>query len=450
MTAAKANLLFLPGVVRSSCRRALEQMRSSPGHGRLLSGSMIMLAGTTLVSALNFAYNLVTAHLLGPTDFGHASVAVTLLMLASAITLSFQLVCAKIVAREPTPAGKLRVALVFRRRAWLLSVGISALLAGLTGVLTAYLRLPSRVVILLMALSIFFYIPLGARRGLLQGVCDFPRLAGNLMLESFVKLIAAVLLVELLLTSSRNSAMLGAVAAVTVSVIAAYYIARPGQTWRGIEPLSEAAVTIPAGFHEGLQASVFFVGQVLLNNIDIVLVKHFFAPREAGLYAAIALVGRVVYLACWSVVSAMFPIAAGEREHEPRSFLLVPLLLVAAIGGAFVTVSALFPHPIMHILFGAGFHSSTESLLGWYAACTALYALSMTLMTYEMSRKIANTAWLQLAFSFLVIAGIARFHSSMLQVIHVQIALRLLLLALVALPFLRFRPAQAAPAQEAA
>src|SRR5207302_1564034 len=142
----RAILVFLPAVVRSNCRRALEQMRS-PGHSRLLSGSMIMLAGTTLVSALNFAYNLVTAHLLGPADFGHASVAVTLLMLASAITLSFQLVCAKFVAREATPAGQLRMALTFRRRAWLLSLGISALLAGSTGLLTAYLRLPSRVVV---------------------------------------------------------------------------------------------------------------------------------------------------------------------------------------------------------------------------------------------------------------------------------------------------------------
>ena len=40
--------------------------------------------------------------------------------------------------------------------------------------------------------------------------------------------------------------------------------------------------------------------------------------------------------------------------------------------------------------------------------------------------------------------------ASMLQVIHVQIALRLLLLVLVALPFLRIRPAHAVPAQEAA
>src|SRR5256885_8535516 len=100
MTAARANPVFLPAVVRSGCQRALEQMRS-PGHGRLLSGSMIMLAGTTLVSALNFAYNLVTAHLLGPTDFGHASVAVTLLdrkstrLNSSHLVISYAVFCLK-------------------------------------------------------------------------------------------------------------------------------------------------------------------------------------------------------------------------------------------------------------------------------------------------------------------------------------------------------------------
>ena len=48
---------------------------------------------------------------------------------------------------------------------------------------------------------------------------------------------------------------------------------------------------IPDAFREALQAIVFFAGQVLINNCDIVLVKHFFPSTEAGLYAAVALVG---------------------------------------------------------------------------------------------------------------------------------------------------------------
>jgi len=44
-----------------------------------------------------------------------------------------------------------------------------------------------------------------------------------------------------------------------------------------------------------MQTTVFFIGQVVINNIDILLVKHFFDPQSAGLYAAVALVGRLLY-----------------------------------------------------------------------------------------------------------------------------------------------------------
>ena len=55
---------------------------------------------------------------------------------------------------------------------------------------------------------------------------------------------------------------------------------------------------------------MFFSGQVLINNCDIVVVKHFFPSESAGIYAAVAMVGRVVFAFSWAVVSSMFPIAA--------------------------------------------------------------------------------------------------------------------------------------------
>lgn len=58
------------------------------------------------------------------------------------------------------------------------------------------------------------------------------------------------------------------------------------------------------------------------------------------------------------------------------------------------------------------------------------------IITYEMSYKIANTSWIQLAFSGIVIAGIYRFHSSLEQVILVQLVLLSGLLLCVAMPFL--------------
>src|SRR5689334_24482957 len=79
------------------------QSRFAPTRSRqglVMGGSVIMLVGTVLVSAFNFGYNVSMARLLGPAQFGHVSAMATLLMLFSAIGLSFQLVCAKFVARN--------------------------------------------------------------------------------------------------------------------------------------------------------------------------------------------------------------------------------------------------------------------------------------------------------------------------------------------------------------
>ena len=66
---------------------------------QLLGGSLTLLAGSGLVGITNLLYNVVTARLLGPTGFAHATAVYTILMLLSCITLAFQVVCAKYVAR---------------------------------------------------------------------------------------------------------------------------------------------------------------------------------------------------------------------------------------------------------------------------------------------------------------------------------------------------------------
>src|SRR5436305_12819488 len=82
-------------------------------------------------------------------------------------------------------------------------------------------------------------------------------------------------------------------------------------------------------FCEGVQAVVFVSGQVVINNFDIVLVKHFFDSNEAGIYAAVSLVGRLVNMCAWSVVNTMFPVSAGtrSRDREARPVLFMSLFL---------------------------------------------------------------------------------------------------------------------------
>ncbi len=401
-----------------------------PAHTKILSGSIVLLIGSAAVSLANFGYNIGVARLLGPSDFSHVAGAVTILMLISAITLSFQLVCTKLVAKADTTKSKAAVFQHLMRRAWAIGFALGAFMLLANSALTQYLKFSSPWIIILLSVGLTIYVPLGVKRGGLQGTCRFRALSWNMAAEAVIKFGGALLLIAL------GFGVLGAVSAISASVILAFCLPDDASELRG---LAVPGVSAPVG--EARQAIVFFVGQVIISNIDILMVKHFFSPADAGLYAAIALVGRLLYFGAWSVVSAMFPVSA---EHEgPKnsaSLLAVPLLLVIGMSVVFVLVLATFPAFVFQSLFGAQFHADLGALnllLSMNAAATGVYAVAVVLITYEMSRCIANTGWVQLVVSGLIVLGITWLHSTLLEVIIVQQVLRILLLVAVAFPFVK-------------
>ncbi|HUA14212.1 MAG TPA: oligosaccharide flippase family protein [Verrucomicrobiae bacterium] len=399
---------------------------------KLLGGSLILLAGSGLAGVTNLVYNVATARLLGPAGFAHTATVYTLLMLMSAITLTFQVVCAKYVAKCESPDEKAGVVAFLRKRAWATGILLGLGFFLISHQLADYLRLPSADLVLLLGLGTIFYIPLGVRRGYIQGLHAFGPLAINFMLEGVVRVGGAFLLIGL------GLGVEGAVLASVVAVIVSYFAALPTPK---INSGLAGAAQIP--FKESLQAIVFFAGQAIINNSDIVLVKHYFRPDEAGFYAAVSLVGRLVNMCAWSVVHTMFPVSAGSasnnREAKPvltTSLLLVLLILTFLILGLWAV-----PDFLWRTIFGARFevggYGELKLLLVLYALTTGIYALSSVIITYEMSRRIANTSWVQLAFGGSLVLGIGIFHRTLREVIFVQLALMLILLIMVALPLLK-------------
>ena len=253
------------------------------------------------------------------------------------------------------------------------------------------------------------------------------------MLEGVVRLGGAYLLIWL------GLGVKGAVLASVIAVIASYFLARPSP---GLEALSSHG--IPIAFGEGVQAIVFFSGQVVINNFDIVLVKHFFAPDQAGIYAAVSLVGRLVNMCAWSVVNTMFPVSRSgpaRATAKPGRCLFMSLGLVFLILSVLILGLWAIPSFLWRTLFGSHFelgnYGGLAALLILYAITTGIYSLSSVMITYEMSRKIANTSWAQLAFSGALVLGICVFHQTLRQVIFVQLVLMVILLVMVALPLLR-------------
>src|SRR5579862_3803658 len=152
---------------------ATGQLTQKESHARVLSGSIVMLLSTSLVSVLNFGFNVSMARMLGPAKFGHVTAAVTILMLASAITLAFQLVCAKFVARNEVLGQKVSVYRSLRGKAWVVSLGVGFALLIAQKPVSSYLHIPDPWLMPVLAIGIAAYVPLGVRRGAMQGVCLF-------------------------------------------------------------------------------------------------------------------------------------------------------------------------------------------------------------------------------------------------------------------------------------
>jgi O-antigen/teichoic acid export membrane protein len=400
-------------------------------QGRIVSGSVVLLSGSGLTTAINLAYNIVVARFLGPRGFVHATVVYTILTLISAVTLSFQIVSAKVVARQNSSEGKAAAYRGFHRGAWGCGILMALILLLFQRAIAGYLNLPDPVLVALLAIGAAFYIPLGSRRGYIQGSFGFRQLATNLVVEGAVRLGGSLLLIL------SGLGVEGVIAANSAAVALAYFAIAPKLAARIPNPLP-----FSYALRETSQAIVFFSGQVLINNCDIVLVKHFFSAQEAGLYAAVAMVGRVIFAFSSAVVNSMFPLVAGTPDEERKDLRVIAtsLLLVLGTGSVLALGLSVAPAGIWAALFGSGFEIAGKYnlpyLLALYAITTIVYSLSVVIISFEMSHKIANTSWVQLAFSGIVIAGICRFHSTLREVILVQLMVMAVLLAVVALPFL--------------
>jgi O-antigen/teichoic acid export membrane protein len=362
-------------------------------------------------------------------------------MLVTAITLSFQIVTSKFTARSSEILIRAQIYASMLRRAWQVGLGIAVLLGAGSAYLKSYFNMPAQRDLLLLALAAGVYIPLGVQRGRMQGAYHFRGLAINVVVEVAVKLGGALLFLHF------GLGVTGVMVAVLLSIIAAYIAGEPGAEYRAMPGLIKIAP-----FGEGVQAIIYFIGQVILSNLDILLVKHFFPPSEAGVYAAVALVGRVVFMVSWAVVSSMFPVSASHSHLKTgHSVLYTALLLVGALISASVAAVALAPEALWTLLLGKTFLLGTaefSALLTRYAVMTGVYCIAVVFMMYEISRRIGTAAWMQFGASILLTAAIWRYHSSLSQVILVQLFVMCGLLVVVTIPLFFERGEAESPASQ--
>jgi len=169
--------------------------------------------------------------------------------------------------------------------------------------------------------------------------------------------------------------------------------------------------------------------QIIINNSDVILVKHFFNNHEAGLYASLALIGRVVYFVAWMFVMLLLPkVLTLKKEGKNTQPILMKYVGYIMVLSSFIVLTTyFFSEQVVFLMFGEKF-ISIAPLLWKYALATSVFAIANIFAYYFLSIGQYIPVIISAMLGLTQIILILLFHNSLEQVVEMQIISMLILL----------------------
>jgi O-antigen/teichoic acid export membrane protein len=161
----------------------------------------------------------------------------------------------------------------------------------------------------------------------------------------------------------------------------------------------------------------------VLTYSDTIIVKSRFLPTEAGLYSAVATLGRLTLFP--SVMATLLMPKATDKHARGRSTIATlrkTLLAVGLLCGTITLVFMAFPTHLVRILFGEQYLANA-SFLGLYALAMMLYALINVWLIYYLAINDKRYTYVLLAGTVLLVTLLALLPLSFTRVVFVLVGI---------------------------
>ena len=385
---------------------------------RTLSPQQIFMASAFIVNAGNYAYNLILGRLLGPQAFADAVILITLLLVLSFVAMTFQLTVAKYMVELHTRNQNSFIQKAYQY-ALMFGLFLGSLVVIFAPELQSLFQTESTQMFTIFGMAVPLYFIMSVNRGKLQGDQSFVELSMTYQFEMLWRL---GLTFTFLLFFPINPALAVSIS-IAISFVAGLF------PFKRIRRASFLKTALTEAEKKGilkffLLTAFYELTQIVCNNSDILMVKHYFDSYEAGLYSSLALIGRVVYFVTWMFVMLLLPavIELRKRGADPVPVLKKYVGYITALSALIVTFTFLFPEFAVTLLFGDQY-LSIAPLLGWYALATSFFAISNIFAYYFLSLDKYKPVFIAAVFGALQIAVITMYHDSLYQVTMAQVTI---------------------------
>ena len=387
-----------------------------------ISSEQLFMLSVLAVNGGNYLYNLILGRVLGPEQFADAAVLITFLLVLSFVAMTFQLVTAKFSVIFDHDMFSDFISKVYKN-ALIIGVSLGFLIIAFSNKLQQIFNTSSSGMFVLFGIGVPLYFLMSVNRGIFQGKKEFMSLSITYQGEMLSRLLITLGLIFLF--NIKSSLV------IAIGILISFVF--------GLIPFKMSHITLKKSFIDSTQSKKirsFFIltafyelTQIIINNSDILLVKHYFESYDAGLYASLALIGRIVYFIAWMFVMLLLPtVVQLKKEGKETTHILFKYVgYIAFIASIIVIGCAAFPKLAIILLFGNSY-LPIAPLLWKYALATGMFAVSNIFAYYYLSLDKYVPVIISGVFGMLQMVLVVFFHESLEQVVHMQIIAMICLL----------------------
>lgn len=394
----------------------LKQFAGRLRKSTFVRDSILVFAGAMLVNACNFFYHFLMLRRLTVAGYGALSSVLAIIVVITIPAMVLTTIVTRYSAHFEATGDQPRL----RRVADLIFLGtVAAAIPAITASLifkdwlSAYFHLSDPLLITYAGISIALTIMLFGLRGVLQGAQDFRVYAWSTGVEAAGKVVLGLTFVAA--GWDVRGALGGFVLGNALGVL--YTLAAMAARYRG--PREKLAIDIAQLFatSSGIAASIVAIN--VLGAFDLLLVKHFFDPVSAGLYAAVNFTGKILFLLVNFLPIVVLPKAASNAARGQAVF---PVFLRAATVAVILSVAgilALMIFPAAALLLIGSSRSAALPLVVPYAFAMVILGLIGIVINYKIALHRFDFVIPLLALTILEIAGVSVYHHTLMQVVYI-------------------------------
>lgn len=384
-----------------------------------------MFIGISLFNLFNLLYHFFMVRTLPPIDYGHLNTLMALFMVISVPASTVQTTVTKFVSSFQVQSKYDRVRELLRHL--LLLVSIVALCIFLLVVLgssfiSSFLQISSQRLIVLLGMTLLFSMVIPVPWGGLQGLQKFGSLTFNLVVNGALKFALGIVfvLIGFGVSGAMGAILISSAVTTFLSLIMLKMSLPKGESMAREEgnPEGSDPSFISEVYQYFLPVGITLLCFMLLTNIDLILVKHFFTPVEAGYYSVAQMVGKIILFLPIPAVMVMFPklSSLGNHQRKALSILKQSLLITLFLCGGAVLFGFLFPSLLLRVLTG-NVYLECIPLVRFFCVNMTFFALNLILLHYHLSTQKRGFLYPLLFITLAQIGFIVLFHNSLIQVL---------------------------------